>query len=247
MNLKDFGAGFSFGMLARTMVSKLFKRIAEAANGVFRATVTNLRAQFNESVKTGKFDMKTSIQESKDTYRSGSEIRNWAKAYYNTNKYNGPLLQGHLYVFDYPDPLTKDRLAFYDTSPLALSFGLYHAKTGNLIEYAVNLHLLPSEIREAFITDIFELFKKRFKGEMYSEDPRAINEFNWQILQTFVDKYYIDFAVRSYIPSRRRNTMYIDYPDWPKALLLPSKGFVGVDDRQLIRLYRLHKAKVRRK
>jgi hypothetical protein len=79
---------------------------------------------------------------------------------------------------------------------------------------------------------------------MYSEEARAINEFNWEVLKSFVDKYHIEFAVRSYIPGRRKNTVYFDYADWPKAILIPSKGYVGTDERALERLYRMHLRKV---
>jgi hypothetical protein len=128
-------------------------------------------------------------------------------------------------------------LAFYDEKPLVLAFSVSLAGTGNMIQRGINLHMLPKKVREAFIVDIFELFRKQYGGTMYSNKPRKINEFDWQTLQVFVDKYHIDFAVRSYIPERQYGVVYIDYQDWGKAMALAG-AYIGTTEVQLNRMYR---------
>lgn len=240
MNWLDFGAGFSLGLLGKSLLKKLFGSLGSAVKGVYKTMIDATKTTFNRSLAEGKFDMHTVLQADFKKYSNKVTLTTWLRSYVKKHSYRGIMVQGHLYYFVYDDPLTKDKLEFYDTSPVVLSFGLYLANTGNLVEYAVNLHYLPQEVREAFMTDIFNLFKKQYKGEMYTSKPRSINEFTWQQLQTFVDKYGIDFAVRSYIPERRKATMVFDYEDWGKACCIQSKQFIGITDRDLKKLYKQH-------
>lgn len=246
MNWANFGAGFLAGLSGKTLLDKLFSLAGRALKGIFKTIIDATKRQFNEDVKSGKFDMRQTIDKDTKTYSRPEELKRWLKGYAKKHAYKGLLIQGHMYYFDYDDPLTKDKLEFYDTSPLILSFGIYYAKTGNIVEYGINLHMLPKNVREAFMIDIFNTYKSLYKSEMYSDKPRSINELDWQSLQKFVDKYGIDFAVRSYIPERRARTIIIDYQDWGKGLCLPSKAFVGITDAQLMKLYKQHLAERKR-
>lgn len=237
MNLKSFGAGFLAGLAGGTLLRKLLVAAGKGVRGLYQVILDETKQLFNDDVVSGTFDMRKTIESDFQKFRSPSSIRTWLRTYVKKHRYHGIMLQGQLYMYDY-DPLHKDTLEYYDTSPLVLSFGLYYAKTGNLIEYGVNLHMLPIQIRKEFMTDVFNLFKKQYRGQMYSNKPRSINEFSWETLQTFVNKYGIDFAVRSYIVERRKNTIIFDYSDWGKAVMVPSKGYVGTDDKTLIRLYK---------
>jgi hypothetical protein len=240
MQWKQFGSGFLGGLATKTLLAKLLNRAGDAVRGVYKTIVDATKEAFNAKVKDGSFEMSKQLTDDFKVYGSKYAINKWLKKYAPQHAYKGMLLQGHLYMFDYPDPLTKDKLAFYDLSPCVLSFGMYFAKTGNIVEYAVNLHMLPIKVRQDFMTDIFDLFKAKYKSTMYSNSPRPINQFNWQVLKTFVDKYHIEFAVRSYLPERRKNTIIFDYEDWGKAIMIPSKGYVGTNDKELAAMYKLH-------
>lgn len=240
MNWTSFGAGVAVGAFGVGLIKKLFNAITGAFQGFFKFMMSETRQRFNEDVFKGSFSMERQMQDDFKAFSNPNEARRWLLLNLKKMRYNGILLQGRLFLFQYDEPLTKDQLEYYDTEPLVLSFGLYLAKTGNLVEYGINIHYLPIKIRQAFMTDIFELFRKQYKDEMYSDTPRPVNQFNWEVLRTFVDKYGIDFAVRSYIPERRKNAVLFEYADWGKACMIPSKGFIGTDDRAITRQYKQH-------
>lgn len=241
MTLRDLGNGI-LGAITSTKIGKTLSELGQQVAGVYKVLIDATRSKFNELLKLGGFDIGKSIDGDAARYSNPITQKLWIRRYMQKHSYHGMLIQGQLYYFTYDDPLTKDRLAFYDTTPLVLSFGLNLAGTGNFVEYAINLHMLPMQIRKALLIDIFNLFSKQYKGQMYSTEKRSINEFSWETLQQFVDKYAISFAVRSYIPERRKQTIMFDYEDWGKAVSLPSARFVGITDEQLMRLYKQHVA-----
>lgn len=249
MNWLDFGAGFLAGLTGRSLVSKLLSfvtGIGRQIRGVYKVMLDSSMRSLNADAQRRDFNFKDRIEADAEKFKNPVTLKTWVKKYAKQQRYKGMLIQGHLFAFTYNDPLTKDKLDYYDTTPLVLSFGLYLAQTGNMIEYGVNLHYLPRKIRIAFLTDIFNDFKIRHNGEMYSSKPRAINELTWEELQKYVKRYGIDFAVRSYIPERRDKTFIIRYEDWGKIVNMPSSKFVGINDVQLERLHKQHLAELRK-
>lgn len=233
----DFGAGVLVGALGINIIRNIFSSIGQAIKGLFKTVVTEPRKEFNDAVATGKYDFDFMFEETEREYHNYRTLERWLFAYRKTHQYTGPLLSGHIYAFDY-DPL--DKYQAYDTTPVALSFGTYAASTGNLVEYGVNLHWLPLEVRKAFLHDIFEHIKQTYKGIFYSNTPRPIDTFNYDVLRPYVDKYHIDYAVRSYVQRGRFGTIMIDYQDWPKGCLIESKGFRNFDSTKLRQLYMQH-------
>jgi hypothetical protein len=249
MNWLDFGAGFLVGWSGRSLISKLLSLASvfgRQVKGVYKVILDATKRAFNSDVQRRDFNFKDMIQEDAKKYKNPVTLRTWLKKYMLEQKYRGLLIQGHVFAFAYEDPLTKDKLEYYDTTPLVLSFGIYFANTGNMIEYGINLHYLPRDVRVEFLTDIFNEFKRRYKGQMYSDKPRAINELTWQELKKYITKYGIDFAVRSYIPERRRHTIIVRYEDWGKIINMPSSKFVGTNDRQIERFYKQHLTQLRK-
>lgn len=258
LDWKSAGAGFLLGLVGGTLLGRMLSKLGNKIIGFFKAMVDATRKEFNEQVESGQYDFNDDFDSTYNEHANQpGKVRTWLKRYINGHRYQGILLQGHLYMFNYLEPKTEEHLEYFDTSPLILSFGTYMANTGNLVEYGVNLHFLPLKVRKAFMSDIFDLFKKRYKGKMYSDKPRQINEFTWEQLKPFVDKYCIDFAVRSYITTLRTSTISFDYKDWAMATLIPSRGFKAggkaiqnkYDEKVINVLYAkhlaLHRAKLR--
>lgn len=239
MDWKSFGAGIKAGGFGRKLFTDLFKAIGGKLTGVYQTIVDATRKAFNAEATKDDFDFRQTIVSDARAMSDITKLRNWYKDYASKHRYRGMLIQGWLTYFQYDTPLTEQMLGYWDKRPLVLSFGVYLAKTGNLIEYGVNLHYLPRAVREAFLADIFDLFRNKYQGEMFSTDARPINEFDWKFLQTFVQKYGLDFAVHSYIPHLRKNTVVFDYQDWGKALAL-SSAFVGISDHELMKQYKQH-------
>jgi hypothetical protein len=248
------GAGFLLGLFGGNLVNKLLSKLGQGIKGFYRAIVDETRKEFNEQVQSGKFDFDKNYEEIRKDYEDKPQkIKQWLIKYMPSHMYGGLMLQGQLYLFNYDDPKYKEQLEYYDPSPLVLAFGTYMAETGNLVEYGVNLHFLPLKVRKAFMKDIFDLFRNEYKDEMYSNKPRAINAFTWETLQPYVEKYSINFAVRSYITTLRTNTITFDYKDWPIATLIPSKGFLrdggrnSIAEKQIEAFYMKHVMMQRKK
>lgn len=242
MPLKNSGSGIFTSLAGNSLLKQLFSKAGLALKGVYKTIVDATRSAFNREAKRENFSFKQLIEVDARKYSNPITLNTWIKKYAKQHQYYGILLQGQLFYFTYNDPLTKDSLEYYDTTPLVLSFGAYFANTGNIVEYAVNLHYLPKSVREAFLIDVFNMYRNMYKGEMHSSKLRPINAVTWETLKVFVDKYGIDFAVRSYLPERRLHTVSIDYQDWGKAICLPSSKFIGITDEALMQRYKLHLA-----
>lgn len=237
INWSSFSAGFATGLAGGSLLRKLLQSVTRAIQGFYRAILDDTRKAFNDRVTKGEFSIRRQIESDAKEFKNQRTLKAWFTEYAKKHSYRGLLVQGHLYYIDFYDPLLKDKLEFYDQKPLVLSFGIYLADTGNLVQTGINLHMLPHDIRIAFVSDVFELFRAQFKGVMYSDKPRKLNEFTWETLKRFIDKYHIDFAVRSYIPERMHNVVMIDYQDWGKALAL-SGFYIGTNERELVKRYR---------
>jgi hypothetical protein len=239
-DFRSVGSGLSL----KTMASKLFSSIKGSAvrlvNGLFRTQMDETKTDFNKRVKAGSYKLMDEFDKAREEINDGTKLRAWLKDNMKDNEYKGVQLQGHMFYFAYPEPLTKDELEYYDPFPLVICFNVAFKGTGNLVEYGLNLHYLPRKVRRLVVNDIFELFRKKYNGEMFSAEPRAFHEFSYRDLYSLIDKYHIDFAVRSYIPRLRKSTMHFNYQDWPKAILIETQGFKGITEKQLIQLYYKH-------
>lgn len=242
---QSFGAGVFAGAFGRALITKLFSKVGGKLTGVYRTIVDATRRAFNDDVKKIGFNFRDRMSVDFRTYRNGKKLQAWLAEQQQYKAYRGLLLQGWLSYFSYPKPLGENSLEFWDKRPLVLSFGIYFAKTGRMVEYGINLHYLPRGLRLPFLADVFELFKAKFKGQMYSDEPRPLNGVSWELLQKLVDKYHLEFAVHSYIPELRRKTVIIDFQDWGKALALAS-DFTGITEVELQRMYRQHVTRKRR-
>lgn len=246
MDWKSLGSGILAGGYGRQLFTDLFKNIGGKLTGLYKTIVDATRKAFNAEVNKTDFDFKQRIISDAREMSNVIKLKKWYSEYAKNHRYQGILIQGWLTYFHYDTPLTGPNLLFWDKRPLVLSFGVYLAQTGNLVEYGINLHYLPRSVREAFLADIFDMFKAKYKGQMFSQEARPINEFDWKFLQTFVQKYGLEFAVHSYIPQLRKQTVVFDYQDWGKALAL-SSAFVGVSDQELMKNYKQHLLNRKRK
>lgn len=246
---KSFGSGVAVGLVGGALLSKLFGSIGRGIKGFWKLIMNATRREFNDLVRGGQYDFKEDFDQTMKDFDTSEKVGRWLRTYAPDHLYAGLQLQGQLYMFDYDDPLGAEQgtLDAWDTSPLVLNFGLVLANTGNIVEYGINLHWLPKEVRKEFMSDIFNLFKEKYDGEMYSNKPRAINAFGWEQLQEYIEKYGIDFATKAYIPQRRTHTIMFEYQDWAKATLIPSKGFAGISEKQVELNYQRHLAAAMRK
>lgn len=215
--------------------SKIFKSLRSAGAKLLNSA----QQEFNTIVKAGKYDLDAKIQASpfNDGNKGTKAAADWFKQQLRSGKYkyhNSIIESGKLYYFRYPNPKTRATLDWWDANPLVLGLGHYKAGNGNLIEIGINLHHLPLKVRRQTLVKVFEMYKNKYRGQMYKDRQKEIL-LEWQILAQPLLIYGAAFAFRSYIPKRRLECVEIPYEDWDKAIYIPSLKYVGIDQATLER------------
>jgi hypothetical protein len=149
------------------------------------------------------------------------------------------LKQGHLYMFDYTDPKYKNELAFFDTQPLVLCLGHVKGVDTPYNNMGVNLHLLPPKVRRMVLFEVWQMYSNAFRKNLYTDNVKDV-EVEWSLIKKPLDKYGIDFAIRSYIPIRQNNIIAFKQEDWSKAIWVPSAGYSKISAPALETEWREH-------
>lgn len=141
------------------------------------------------------------------------------------------MLQGHLYIFDYDNPKYEDVLDFFDTQPLVLSLGSVKTEQG-WRDIGINMHHLPPRIRTHVMISIFERYRRVYGKDIYdkNQSPAPVK---WKEIAGPLFEMGIGFAVRMYIPERRKNVIEFKYEHWKDAIYIPSKGYKRITLEQL--------------
>jgi len=138
--------------------------------------------------------------------------------------YRGKLLQqGKLYMFDYDTPKYADTLAFFDTQPLVISIGPIVTSEG-VRDLGLNMHLLPPRIRRIVMCQIFEMYRNRYRDQLFAKKQDNV-PVKWQAIVDPLRKYGLEFCIRMYIPELRKNVIEFRYDDWKNAIYIESKGY----------------------
>ncbi len=201
------------------------------------ALLSKGQKEFNRSVKSGEFDMSKKIMSHKWWgERHGWKSREWYKKYSRENKHRvffepdskgrGLLEIGKLYNFQYVDAKYWRKLDYWDTDPVMLCIGYWHNKSnGNVRHLGINMHHLPIKIRQQVMITVFNMFRWQYKGEMYRAEQKNVPNVIWAKLKGALYRYDAEYALRNYIPSRRRRTLEIKYEDWPEISFMPSSSY----------------------
>ncbi len=216
---------------------KFVDRIFSTLKSAGARLLSGSKREFNRVVKVGNFDLDAHIQTSefnngtKGTKDAAEWLRNGYKSG-DLEQHKGLMESGKLYYFNYPNPKHRKTLAFYDANPLVLSLGHYIANSGDLIEIGINLHHLPLKVRRQVLVKIFDMYKVKYKGQMYRSEQATIT-LEWQVIARPLLAYGAGFAFRSYIPKRRYECIEFLYEDWNKATYVPSLKYVGATEGQI--------------
>jgi hypothetical protein len=121
---------------------------------------------------------------------------------------------GRMFMFLY-DPKLKDELPFYDQFPLIFPIELY--KDGFL---GINMHYLPPLMRAKLMNALYEnLSNNRM-------DFTTKLKINYKILNNASRYSYFKPCVKRYLFGHVRSSfLYVDPPQWDKALMLPLERF----------------------
>jgi hypothetical protein len=128
---------------------------------------------------------------------------------------------GKIYVFKY-DPKYKEELPWFDRNPVVLA--IERVDNNDL---GINLNLLPVPFKEKLLDELFTRMRIKFdKKDTENENSKgadALKEKPLRItydgMKVYLEKHGYDFALRQYIPSRKRNQAVVSYSKWPEIAL----------------------------
>ena len=120
---------------------------------------------------------------------------------------------GSLYLFSY-NPVTKQKLEFYDTFPLVLITGVQRGKFSG-----VNLHFVPPIQRMSLMQKLLGDFNPKIEG--------SFNGINFSYLNTDEGRSIVKPCYRTYFDQRISsiNIMSIGPEDWVTAARMPLERF----------------------
>lgn len=145
-----------------------------------------------------------------------------AKEIVSEKNRNGTFEVGGLYHFFY-DPLTKNKLPYYDTFPLIIPLRI--DKDGFL---ALNLHYLPPLYRATFLDKLMPLALKNERG-----DPTKLR-VTYDILKVTQSAKEFKPCLKKYLESQIRSKIVpVEPNEWEVALFLPTASFKGATEKKV--------------
>lgn len=124
--------------------------------------------------------------------------------------------RGKIYIFNY-DPVTSDRLSYWDEKPLFLFFDLIQTKSGPLF-MGLNLSWFPISARKFFLSAIKKIYKPYYESantKPFSAQKQLPVNLNIEPFIKLFSKIGFCFGIRTYKPNRIKGPIYsICFEDW---------------------------------
>ena len=145
---------------------------------------------------------------------------------------------GKMFKFNY-DPMTKDRLSYYDKSPMILSFG--KAQNGKY-ELGLNLNYFPKVVRYWMVGEIFKYYEQDIVAAADGKNYRRAYEqlevqMDYELVQKQLGKWGIDFALRQYNIGNTRDLSVVCYEDWVKMVMIDWNDYDPIQESEIHQLY----------
>lgn len=199
---------------------------------------------FEKLVKKHNYDFYKDMMNNEIAKSSNPEKKalEWFKENYlnNPSKYKSgrraPKV-GSLITFNYYDPLTKDKLAFWDTNPLVLIIEPFINKDEVIRAQGINLHLLPPNIRKLVLYQAWYMYKESYTAQMFDNINSLQVHIEWQVIKNHLKKFSAGFAFRRYALSRMSNVLEFNQEDWAKAVWIPSTKYERKSFAEIEKLY----------
>ena len=155
---------------------------------------------------------------------------------------------GKMFKFRY-DPVTKDKLSYYDRSPMIISLG--KAPNGKC-ELGLNLNFLPKEVRYWMVGEIFRVYKQDIVAMAAGKNYRRAYEqeqvdMDFDLLQKNLGSWGLDFALRQYYISNTFDLAVVCYEDWVKMVMCNWNDYDGTQENDVIALYQEYLVKAKKK
>lgn len=132
---------------------------------------------------------------------------------------------GKIYVFKYA-PKYAEELPWFDKNPVVLAIEQIN---GN--DLGINLNLLPVPFKEKLLDELFTKMRIRVDKKQ-TETPKEVDalkekplRITYEGIKAYLEKDGYDFALRQYIPSRKRDQTVVSYSKWPEIALCDFMHF----------------------
>ena len=154
-------------------------------------------------------------------------------------------LPGSIYMFGYPNPITKDALSFYDQRPMVLIIGTFTAKTtGRTIVQGINLNFVPEKQKVELLDTYYRVFRKDLLNAEKESDKGLVGQAknlaqylkDWTLMtKVFVDQGQIPltFIIRNYDIKGILNPVLVEIEDWPMIPFYVPKEIKGKGPAQV--------------
>ncbi len=195
-----------------------------------------------------KKNLNTLIRENNGKYNAVDVCVDW---FYSTLKdkkdkqveyhpINKPFQIGKIYKFKY-QPINKD-LDFYDKFPIVFSLG--RRKTSNgVVDIGINFNFLPYNVKIFFFTKMDSIFSSFIKNQNINKFTKlnAIEQkplpFKFEMIEHIFKNLGFEYAIRSYLPFKRKDTAVISYENWNRVMLIEEPKLIGITQRRVVADY----------
>lgn len=155
-------------------------------------------------------------------------------------------LPGSIYMFQYPNPITKDYLSYYDKRPMVLIIGTFIAKTtGRTIVQGINLDFIPEKQKVDLLDTYYRVYMKDLLGAEKDSDAGLVGQAknlakyltDWSLMtKVFVDqaKIPLTFAIRNYDMAGILNPVLVEIEDW---CMIPFYAPREIQGKGLAKIY----------
>jgi len=138
------------------------------------------------------------------------------------------LTRGKMYKFRY-DPVTKDRLSYWDQSPCIISLGL--AQNGKC-EMGININFLPKEARYWMMGEIFRFYEADIIAAADGKQWRRANEqkeviIEYDLIAKNLKEWGLDFAIRQYYLNQMQELYVVCYEEWIRMSMAEWNDYDG--------------------
>jgi len=148
-----------------------------------------------------------------------------------------PFIPGKIYVFRYDNPKTQQYLAWWDRNPIVLALDPVGQN-----DCGINLNLLPVEIKEQMLDDIYTKLAGKIKTETTRAKDNAEAQgrlpMTYEGAKRYLDRYGFGFAVRQYIPTLKRKQAVVSYENWHMIALCDFIELEGASIASIQRQFR---------
>ena len=156
------------------------------------------------------------------------------------------LTWGKMFHFEY-DPVTADRLAYWDKSPMVISLGRH--PNGNIL--GMNINFLPKTVRYWMVGKVFQVYEGMIIAAAAGKNYRRATaqqqvQIDYETIKRWLGKFGLDFCVRQYHINKMSKLAVICYEDWVRAVMINWNDFHPIQENELKRLYDEYLQKVRK-